>query len=174
MPDLATPVAPQDHAQGPASAPVTLVEYGDYQCPSCAQAYTVVKQLQREFGEKLRFVFRNYPLDQHPFAETAAETAEFADSEHKFWPMHDFLFEHQHEFSDQLFPKLADRLGLDGKALATALDDETFAERVEKDVQSGDQSGVEGTPTFFLNGQVHDGAYDFDTLRDAVQSAISA
>ncbi len=171
MPRLAAPVSAQDHTAGPASAPVTLVEYGDFQCPSCGQAYPIVKQLQQELGDKLRFVFRNYPLDQHPFAEPAAETAEFAASQNKFWQMHDTLFEHQRRFSEDLFPELATQLSLDSNALEQALDNQTFAPRVRQDINSGDQSGVGGTPTFFLNGEQYTGSFAFDDLREAIQAA---
>ena len=171
MPDLATPVSPQDHAQGPATAPVTLVEYGDFQCPTCGEAYPIVKQLQKELGDTLRFVFRNYPLDQHPFAEPAAEAAEFAASEDKFWPMHDALYEHQRQLSEDLFPQLARQLSLDPEALTRALDDETFRGRVEQDIQSGDSSGVPGTPTFFINGRQHTGSFAYDDLLQAIRSA---
>ena len=111
---------PQDHEQGPASAPYTLVEYGDYQCPSCKQVLPLIKKLEKHFGDKLRFIFRNFPLEQHEFAEMAAEAAEFAADHGKLWEMHDLLFKQQDHFSEELFPKLASQLGLDPAALTKA------------------------------------------------------
>ncbi len=171
MPDLATPVSPQDHTEGPASAPVTLVEYGDFQCPTCGQAYPIVKQLQKELGDKLRFVYRNYPLEQHPFAEPAAEAAEFAATQDKFWPMHDALYQHQRQLSEELFPKLARELSLDPEALTSAIEDQTFADRIEADMQGADDSGLRGTPTFYINGKQHTGSFAYDDLLAAIQAA---
>src|SRR6187401_850202 len=110
---LTLPVGARDHAQGPADAPVTLVEYGDYECPHCGRAYPIVKRVQKHFGKRLRFIFRNFPLSEmHPQAEHAAETAEFAGSSGKFWEMHDALFENQESFGDQMFLGLAQELNL--------------------------------------------------------------
>lgn len=171
MADLKVAVGKDDHCEGEESAAVTLVEYGDYQCPDCGQAYVIVKQLQKHFGERLRFVFRNFPLPQHEFAETAAEVAEFSAGKGKFWEMHDALFEHQDEFSDTFFTDLAEQVGLNTAALEKALDDGAFGDKVEDDLNSGEQSGVEGTPTFFLNGAMHQGSYDYETLRAAIEKA---
>ena len=173
MADLKVPVGSDDHCAGDESAAVTLVEYGDYECPDCGVAYPIVKQLQKHFGESLRFVYRNFPLPQHEFAETAAETAEFAASKGKFWEMHDALFEHQEEFSETFFTDLAEQVGLNTAALEKALDAEKFADKIEDDVNSGEQSGVHGTPTFFVNGKRHDGRYDLATLRKAIESAAA-
>ncbi len=171
MPELAPPVSSADHVQGPSNAALTLVEYGDFQCPSCGEAYPIVKQVQRHFGDRLRFVFRNYPLEQHPMAEPAAEAAEFAAGKGKFWQMHDALYENQATLSQDLIEELADKLHLDGKALATALDDGQYAQKVEAEVQSGDRSGVEGTPTFYINGARHDGDFSSHALIAALESA---
>lgn len=174
MSRLSVPVSARDHAQGPVEAPVTLVEYGDFQCPSCGQAYDVVKNLQEHFGSKLRFVYREYPLPMHPMAEPAAEAAEFAAKNGKFWPMHDGLYEGQSELSEDFFVQLAGKLKLDGKALAQSLDAGEFGDRVDEDVESGDDSGVTGTPTFFINGEQHEGSYDEATLIHAIEQALNA
>ncbi len=173
MAELSVAVSPQDHAQGPADAPCTLVEYGDYQCPSCRQAFAVVGRVQKHFGDRLCFVFRNFPLEQHPMAEPAAEAAEFAAAHNQFWPMHDALYEHQPELGEELFARLAKQLGLDGKALAQALEAETFTPRVEADLESGEKSGVHGTPTFYINGRQHEGGYDAASLIEAIEANLN-
>ncbi|MGI4828706.1 MAG: DsbA family protein [Janthinobacterium lividum] len=172
MSKLTKPVSAQDHVQGSADAACTLLEYGDFQCPSCGQAYEIVKSVQKHFGDKLRFVFREFPLEMHEFAEPAAETAEFAAKHDKFWPMHDQLFENQDQFSEELFTELAEGLKLDPKALAKSLEECEFEERVEQDVESGDASGVHGTPTFFINGKQLEGSYDEQSLIQAIDAAM--
>lgn len=174
MSKLTVPVNGQDHIQGSADAPLTLVEYGDFQCPTCGQAYPIVKRVQKHFGDRLRFVYRHFPLEQHPFAEPAAETSEFAATQGKFWEMHDGLYENQDELSTELFGELAGELRLDAKALDHALDENEFAERVETDVESGDESGVHGTPTFFINGVQHRGSFDSRSLIEALEGALRA
>ena len=171
MSKLAVPVSSQDHIQGPETASLTLVEYGDFQCPSCGDAYVNVKDVQKHFGDRLRFVFRNFPLPMHPFAEPAAETAEFAAAHGNFWQMHDALYENQRHFTAQLFPKLAEKLGLSSTELETALSNHKFKPRVETDLESGEDSQVRGTPTFFINGKQFEGDYDADSLIEALQSA---
>jgi protein-disulfide isomerase len=162
---LKQPVSAEDHAQGSENAAVTLVEYGDYECPHCAHAHQIVKSLQRRFGQNLRYVFRNFPLTQsHPHAEAAAETAEFAGAHGKFWEMHDLLFENQSRLGIALFEELARQLELSATALRAALESAQFAERVRADFKSGVRSGVNGTPTFFINGQRHDGSWEFAEL----------
>ena len=172
MAKLKVPVGPTDHTQGPADAPVTLVEYGDYECPYCGRAYPIVKALQKRFGKQLRFVFRNFPLrEMHPNAEAAAETAEFAATQGKFWEMHDLIYENQQDLGDRLFLDLAKRLNLDAKGLAKALESGEFADRVHKDFSGGVRSGVNGTPTFFINGQRHDEDFELETLASAIVAA---
>jgi protein-disulfide isomerase len=142
MATLKVPVGPADHSQGPADAPVTLVEYGDYECSHCGHAYPIVKALQKEFGNQLRFVFRNFPLREiHPNAEVAAETAEFAATRGKFWDMHDLIFENQNSLSEQMLGELAHRLTLDRQALRDALRSGTFAERVQGDFPAAYEAG---------------------------------
>ena len=172
MADLAVPVGEQDHVQGNDDAQCTLVEYGDYQCPSCREAFAHVQRVQKHFGDRLRFVFRNFPLEQHEFAEPAAETAEFAASQGKFWEAHDVLYKDQPKLSDAFLAELAGQLGLDTKALETALEQGTFADRVQTDLESGEKSGVQGTPTFYVDGQMHSGAYDAGSLIEAVDGAL--
>lgn len=174
MSTLKNPVGPHDHVEGPDNAPVTLVEYGDYQCPYCGEAYPIVKKIQKAFGKKLRFVFRNFPLNEaHPHAESAAETAEFAAANGKFWEMHDALYENQEQLGGALYLELAQSLGLSGPALRTALEDGTYRERVRADFTGGVRSGVNGTPSFFINGQRHDASYDFETLSAAINAALA-
>lgn len=169
---LSQAVSAQDHVQGPGNAPCTLLEYGDFQCPSCGQAYPIVKRVQKHFGDRLRFVFREFPLEMHPMAEPAAETAEFAATHGKFWPMHDQLFENQDQLGEELFAELAEGLQLDPKALARSLADGEFEPHVEQDLQSGEASGVPGTPTFYINGVRHDGSFDERSLIDAIEAAL--
>jgi protein-disulfide isomerase len=175
MSTLKVPVGDKDHIQGDESAPCTLVEYGDYECPHCAAAHPMVQQLKRHFGERLRFVFRNFPLTQiHPDAQSAAETAEFAGNEGKFWEMHDLLFENQENLGDDLYEELAMQLGLDAAKLRQSLDDGTYANHVRADFTSGVRSGVNGTPTFFINGQRHNGPAAFEALVEKIEASIKA
>jgi protein-disulfide isomerase len=172
---LVLPVSERDHSQGPATAPVTLVEYGDYECPYCGAAYPIVKEVQARLGEQLRFVFRNFPLTQaHPHAAHAAEAAETAAAQGQFWEMHDYLFEHQRALDDDHLLQYAGALGLDTDAFERALAEHRPAERVREDFVSGVRSGVNGTPTFFINGVRHDDSYDLDTLLAAIERAERA
>ena len=173
MTHTAVPIGANDHLQGDANAPCVLIEYGDYQCPSCGQAYPIVKRVQKHFGKRLAFVFRNFPLTQiHQYAEVAAETAEFAAAHDKFWPMHDLIYENQDRLDNELLAELAEQLKLDPAALEEALDSKQFASRVKSDFSSGVRSGVNGTPTFFINGQRHDGRYDYESLVAAVEEVL--
>ena len=175
MAKLTVPVTAEDHVQGPEDADVTLVEYGDYECPHCGRAYPIVQQVQKKFGEQLRFAFRNFPLGQmHPHAEAAAEVAEFAGAHGKFWEMHDRLFENQERLGEGLFRALVKELTLSTSAMRQALEQKTFQTRVRADFTSGIQSGVNGTPTFFINGLRHNGSFDFDALVSAIQQAMIA
>ncbi len=167
---LTPPVTPHDHAAGPANAPLTLVEYGDYQCPHCERAYPIVKDVQRTLGSQLRFVFRNFPLTRiHPEAEHAAEAAEAAAAQGAFWPMHDRLFERQFALDDDRLVEYAADLGLDADRLRGELEAGTHAARVRDDFMSGVKSGVNGTPTFFINGVRYDGSWDRESLLEALQ-----
>jgi protein-disulfide isomerase len=170
--DLAVPLDPQyDHTRGPANAPVTLVEYGDFECPYCGQAEPVVRALLADFGD-LRYVWRHLPLsDVHPHAQLAAEAAEAAAAQGAFWPMHDLLFTHQDALTARDLVRYAEQLGLDVGLFREDLRVRAHAARVAEDVDSADLSGVSGTPTFFINGQRHQGAYDIDTLSAAIRAA---
>jgi protein-disulfide isomerase len=172
-PTLTPPVSARDHAQGPANAPLTLVEYGDYQCPYCGAAYPVVKQLQETLGKKLRFVFRNFPLTQaHPYALIAAEAAEAAALQGKFWEMHDLIYERQEILEADILPSWAQELGLDLEKFGTAIRQGDITKRIKEDRTSGIHSGVNGTPTFFINGRRHDDAPDYDSLGAALKQQL--
>ena len=174
-PHLTPPVNDRDHAHGLATAPVTLVEYGDYECPYCGAAYPIVKEVQRRLGDTLRFVFRNFPLaEMHPHAQHAAEAAEAAGAQGHFWPMHDLLYEHQRALDDAHLRRYAAELGLDEGRFDRELSGHAYAGRVREDVVSGARSGVNGTPTFFINGRRHDGSYDLKTLLAALEHAGAA
>jgi protein-disulfide isomerase len=171
-PRLTLPVGERDHIQGPTAATVTLVEYGDYQCPYCGQAYPIVINLQERVGDQMRLVFRNFPLSTlHPHAQHAAEAAEAAGVQGKFWAMHDYLYEHQSHLDDAALLRYAEEIDLDVERFARDLKDHKFAARVKEDFQSGIRSGVNGTPTFFINGLRHDAGWDLETLVNAVTAA---
>ena len=171
--ELTVPVdEARDHVQGPADASVTLVEYGDYECPYCGAAYPIVKEVQARMGERLRFVFRNFPITtSHPHAEQAAEAAEVAAAQHRFWEMHDLLYENQRHLSDRDLRAYAEKLGLDLEAFDQDLAGHVHAARVREDFMSGVRSGVNGTPTFYINGTRHDDSYELETLLDALERA---
>jgi protein-disulfide isomerase len=169
---LTVPVSDTDHTVGPADAPVTLVEYGDFECPYCGRAYPIVKAVQGQLGERLRFVFRNFPLGQmHPHADGAAEAAEAAGAQGRFWEMHSMLFENQHALEHGDLVRYAGVLGLDVARFENELRDGTHTERVREHFMSGVRSGVNGTPTFFINGVRHDAGYDLEALLAAIESA---
>jgi len=166
---LNPPVTDRDHAQGSAQAALTLVEYGDYECPHCGRAHPIVKEVQRRLGPELRFVFRNFPLaEMHPHAQHAAEAAEAAGGQGRFWEMHDALFEHQRSLDDRHLVQYAQTIGLDPQRFQQDLTSHTYAGRVREDFRSGVRSGVNGTPTFFINGVRHDDSWDIETLTEAL------
>jgi protein-disulfide isomerase len=175
MAKLSLPVSERDHSQGNLTAPLTLVEYGDYECPYCGAAYPVVKQVQHRLENRLRFVFRNFPLTQvHPHAQSAAEAAEAAGAQGAFWEMHDTLYENQDALDDLGLVQYAATIGLDVSKFELDLTAHTYTGRVREDFQSGVHSGVNGTPTFFINGRRHDGSYDFGSLLTALEVAVTA
>jgi protein-disulfide isomerase len=164
----------RDHIQGPADAAVTLVQYGDFECPYCGAAYPIIREVQSRMGERLRFVFRNFPIStSHPHAEQAAEAAEAAAAQGTFWQMHDLLYENQKRLRDQDLRTYAERLGLDLELFDKELAEHVHAERVHEDFMSGVRSGVNGTPTFYINGARYDDSYDLDTLLGALERAAS-
>ena len=170
-PTLSVPVSDdRDHVDGPADAPVTLVEYGDYECPYCGAAFPIVKRIQRQMAGRLRFVFRNFPITtSHPHAEAAAEAAEAAGAQGRFWEMHDRLYENQRNLTGADLRLYAESLGLDLERFDDELDQHAHVERVREDFMSGVRSGVNGTPTFFINGTRHDASYDYEALLAALE-----
>jgi protein-disulfide isomerase len=171
-PTLATPVGPEDWADGPADAPVTFVEYGDFECPHCGAMEPVLAELRRRAGPGMRFVFRHFPLtSSHPHAELAAEAAEAAGAQGAFWPMHDVLLAHQDALALPDLIQNAAALGLDADIVVADLASHVYEPKVREDFMSGVRSGVSGTPTFFINGTRYDGDYDLEALARAVQKA---
>ncbi len=174
MTKLKVPVSPEDHIQGPANSPLSLVEYGDFECPYCGQAYGIVKEAQDALGDDLRLIFRHFPLTQvHPHALGAAQAAEAAGRQGKFWQMHDLLFENQDALGVDDLRQHAERLGLDVDAFAQALGDARLSERIRRDFMGGVRSGVNGTPAFFINDIRHDGGWDAESLIESLRTARS-
>jgi protein-disulfide isomerase len=170
---LSAPVnADQDHVLGKSSAPVTLVEYGDFECPFCGRSYPAVRRIRGELGDRLRFVFRHYPRPEHPHARHAAQAAEAASAQGRFWEMHDQLFEHQDAQTDSDLAQYAADIGLDVERFGHDLTSHVSVERVQRDIQSGAHSDVHGTPTFFINGVKHEGPDTFDDLLYAIQQQL--
>ena len=175
MSHLRIPVTSADHIQGPDDAPVTLVEYGDYECPYCGLAFPNVKLAQKRFGDKLRFVFRHFPLTEaHPFAETAAEAAEYAGAHGRFWEMHDGLYANQDQLGLTLIFALGKALGLSDLGLRDTLAQRRYAAKIQADFLGGVRSGVNGTPSFFINGEKHQGSYAYDELAAAIDARLYA
>jgi protein-disulfide isomerase len=172
---LQAPVTDDDHSIGPATAPVTLVEYGDYQCLYCGMAHPLVQELLRQRADTLRYVYRHFPfVSVHPYAETAAETAEAAGVRGRFWHMHEWLFEHQDRINPvHLVDGIAD-VGPLVDEVVEEVDNQVYRDRVQRDFVSGVRSGVNGTPTFFVNGRRHSGGYSLAELLDAVDLAAAA
>ena len=169
---LLLPRAKHDHIQGSIDAAIALVEYGDYECPYCGQAYPIVKAIQEQLGDRLCFAFRNFPLaNSHPHAPHAAEAAEAAGVQGKFWEMHDMLYENQEALDDENLAQYAEALGLDARRLVSDILSGAHVARVREDFQSGARGGVNGTPTFFINGVRHDDAPSFDALLAALVNA---
>lgn len=170
---LAIPVGADDHVQGLDDAAITLVEYGDYECPYCGQAFPIVQELQRVFASSLRLVFRNLPLSNvHPHAEAAAEAAEAVALQGLFWPMHDLLFQHQRDLGAEALLQYAERAGADANQVAEVLAQRGTRDRVENDLEGALRSGANGTPTFFVNGFRYDQSWDFDTFREFIQAEL--
>ena len=168
---LKPPVSDTDHIQGDPAAAIQLVEYGDYQCPHCGRAYPIVKRIQQKLGSKLSFVFRNFPLAEvHPNATNAAVASEAAAAQGKFWEMHDMLFEHQQNLRDISLLKYAEQLGLDIEQFKSDFEKDITLQKVESDFESGVRSGVNGTPTFFINGKKYNDSWEEDILLEYLQS----
>ncbi|HEY4148981.1 MAG TPA: thioredoxin domain-containing protein [Chitinophagaceae bacterium] len=170
---LRVPVSDNDHSQGEKNAAIVLIEYGDYECPHCGAAYPVIKKLQKHFGGKLRFIFRNFPIaESHPHAVTAAYVAEASALQDKFWPVHDLIYEHQQNLSTKLLLSLAESAGVDIKQLSQDISTPAVTDRVEKDLEGGARSGVNGTPSFFVNGYKYEGYHEYDRMRKDLESIL--
>ena len=173
MSTLSVPVNASDHLQGSSDARITLVEYGDYQCPYCGEAYPIVKRLQKELGADLRFIFRNFPLTEiHSHALAAACAAEAAAIQDQFWEMHDMLYENQEILSDRSLVTFAQNLKLDFDVFMSDTTSREVTSRIEADFNSGIRSGVNGTPTFFINGLRHDGSYEYQDFLSALREQL--
>jgi protein-disulfide isomerase len=167
---LTLPLADRDHMQGPVNAPVSLVEYGDYECVFCGDAHLLIKQVQQRLAGRVCFVFRNFPAaNAHPHAQHAAEAAEAAGAQGKFWEMHDLLFKHQDALGDNHLAQYATLLGLDAHRLINEVLAGEHTARVREDFRSGARGGVNGTPTFFINGERYDGDLALDELLNALR-----
>jgi protein-disulfide isomerase len=172
-PRLTVPIGPEDHTSGPPTARVTLVEYGDYECPFCGMAHPVVKELLRLLEDDMLFAFRHFPLSQiHPHALDAAIAAEAAGAQGRFWEMHELLFTHQDRLAPRDLLVLARSIDLDLEQFAEDLTQRKYEARVRRDFMSGVRSGVNGTPTFFINGVRHNGSWDLESLLDGIRASI--
>lgn len=172
---LSVPVGVSDHSAGPLDAKLTVVEYGDYQCPYCGQAYPIVKELQSRFPDTMRLIFRNLPLaDMHPHAQAAAEMAEAVALQDKFWEIHDTLFEHQRDLSDGALERYATQVGADLEKALLAIEQGGPRARVNADFESAIRSGANGTPTFFVNGVRYDGSWMFEPFSDYLSELLDS
>jgi len=170
---LAVPVSHSDHILGSASARISVVEYGDFECPSCAQAYHAVKMMLTRFGNDVRLVFRHFPLREvHPHAELAAEAAEAAGAQNQFWKLHNLLFEHQLHLKAENLEQYARQAELDLRRFAYDMSSHIYLQRIEEHIESGAKSGVRATPTFYVNGHLCDTSFSFENLRTSIDEAI--
>jgi protein-disulfide isomerase len=173
--ELSVPVNATDHVLGAPHAPVTVVEYGDFECPNCKQAQPALKLLLERFAERVRIVYRNFPLeDVHPRALAAAQAAECAGGQGKFWPMHDLLFANQPHLADKNLRACAEQAGLEMARYTAEMDDQVYLQRVREQLKSGMDSGVRATPTFFVNGRIEDVSFGLRALFDAVEQRLRA
>ena len=171
--ELAVPVSAVDHMLGMAHAPVTVVEYGDFECPNCKQATPAVKLLLKRFADPVRLVYRHFPLEEvHPHALLAAQAAEAAGGQGKFWPMHDLLFDNQHHLKQRQLRNYAEKLELDMERYDSDMKDELYLQRVREHIEGGNRSGVRATPTFYINGRIQDVSFGLDSLVNAVEAAL--
>lgn len=170
---LSPPISDRDHLQGSEDAPVIVVEYGDYECPHCLQAHSIIGEVQRRIGDQFCYVYRHFPIrTSHPHAQHAAEAAEAAAAQGKFWEMHDRLFENQGSLSDNSLVEYAREIGLDVEQFERELQDRVYAEKVQDDFRSGVKSGVNGTPTFYVNGERYDGPWDVESLVEEIEKPL--
>ena len=174
MAKLKPPVSQQDHVKGDLHAPVVLVEYGDFQCPHCGHAYPIVKQIEKDFKDRMAFVFRHFPLaEAHPFAQAAAIASEAAANQGKFWEMHALIFENQRSLGLEMLLRLAESLKLDMTRFGHDFKDPKLFRKVEDSFESGILSGVNGTPSFYINGIKYDDSYDYESFTHAIELAFS-
>jgi len=170
---LAVAPEPTDHFEGSEHARVTLVEYGDFECPSCKVAVTTPKLLLERFPNKIRFIFRHFPIqDAHPHALTAAEASEAAAAQGKFWPMHDLLFQNQAHLKDKDLNRYAQQLGLDMARYRAEMDDHIYLQKVREHMEGGRRSHIRTTPAFFIDGEAQDISFGMKALHDAVANAV--
>src|SRR5918996_108144 len=163
-----------DHTRGSVNAPITIVEYGDFECPYTGMAYPVIKELMRQFNAKIYFAYRNFPLnDIHPHSQHAAEAAEAAAAQDKFWQMYDYLFEHQKALDDHHLLEYAQKVGLNIDKFKKEMSEHVYAPLINKSLKSGIDSGVEGTPTFFINGEHYEDSWDLDTLTSFLNKSLN-
>ena len=173
MAKLKPPVHEQDHIKGKMNAPVVLVEFGDFQCPHCGAAYPMIKEIENKFKDQMAFVFRHFPLSEiHPYAQAAAVASEAAANQGKFWQMHGLIFENQSELGLPMLLELAESLKLDMKAFQKDFKDPKLFAKVEADFESGIVSGVNGTPSFYINGIKYDGAYEMKSLSHEIDQSL--
>lgn len=164
-----------DHVRGSAAARVTLIEYGDFECPTCRQAHSALQSLMAHFGKEVRFVFRHFPLREvHPHAELAAEAAEAAGAQHQFWSMHDVLFAHQQQLDETHIRKYAEQIGLDMARFRNEMSDNVYLQRVQEQMAGARHLNVRATPTFYVNGELADVSFGFESLQKAVERALAA
>ncbi len=174
MSNLKPPVGGTDHSQGNPAAPIELVEYGDYECPHCGRAYPIIKSIQEKMGDKLKFVFRNFPLaEAHPHATAAAISSEVAGHHDKFWEMHDLLYENQFNLRDSDILNYAKRAGLNTEEFSREKGEERYADKVQEDFDSGVRSGVNGTPSFFINGRKFGGDWSEESFLEHLNNVLA-
>ncbi|AXY76856.1 DsbA family protein [Paraflavitalea soli] len=173
MTQLKPAVNSNDHIDGDINSPLELVEYGDYECPYCGRAYPIIKGIQEKLGPRLKFVFRNFPLSKvHPHAFTAAVAAEAAGQQGKFWEMHDIIFEHQRSLDDASIIRYAESIGLDMKRFEHDIQQKIHIDKVHNDFESGMRSGVNRTPSFFINGKKYEGEWEGEALLQHLKSLL--
>jgi protein-disulfide isomerase len=163
-----------DHVRGSLEAPVVITEFGDFECPYCGEAYTVLESILATYGSRVALVFRHFPLQMHPHAAAAAEAAEAAAAAGKFWEMHDALYTHQHALTNHDLGAYAHAIGVDGAAVAEAIQHATFRARIERNMQSGDDSAIGGTPALFINGYAYDDDVSVESLSETIERALAA
>jgi protein-disulfide isomerase len=169
-----TPDPAIDHILGPASAPVTIVEYGDYECPSCGRAHTAMKIMREHFGDRVRFAFRHYPQIDHPHAERAAEAAEAGGAQGRFWPFHDTLFGHQDHLKEAHLRRYAAQVGLDLERYDYEMNDRVYLQRVQEHVSGAEKLGIRTMPAFYVNGTLTDVSFGMRHLEEAIEQALRA